>query len=157
MASVKITETANLEKILAELPIALRGKALKAIVKKSVAPTAKEMRRRAPVETPNLNRPQDKPLKKTIITKIKEYRQGGMVMAIVGPSHQEGRHGHLLEAGHKIVPRGQAKGGTSNRGGNQVGEVDAKPWMAPAVDTTQKAVDTITIRAIVEKLKAKGG
>ena len=86
MARSEFKESADLDKILAELPIELRGKGLAKAVKKGATLVAKEMRRRAPVESPNISRPDAKQLKHTISVTPRKYRSGQITMALAGPT-----------------------------------------------------------------------
>lgn len=160
MAQVVITESIDLEKMLAKLPVEVRQKGLTKAVKQGGAIVRNEAKKRAPVENPDIKNPERPHLKDSIIAVPKKYKGGTIVMVVVGPSRQDAPHGQLLEAGHRVVPRGPA--GSRQRGKTDpvksgLSFVPEKKWFAPAVDVSQQRVDKKVVDAIAESIKKAGG
>jgi HK97 gp10 family phage protein len=95
----------------------------------------------APVGDPT-HHPENKPLADTIGITVRDY--GVRKLAVIGPQWPAGAHGHNVEFGHGIVPRGQSKSvgrgrisGAKKKGGLVVGRTRPKPFMRPAFDSTK--------------------
>lgn len=120
-----------------------------------VAARAKE---RCPVGDPTHN-PEAKPLRDTIGVVVRDY--GDRALAVVGPEYPAGAHGHLVEYGHDIVPRGQSRSvgkgrisGAKRKGGVTKGRARPFPFLRPAFDETQPqqyaAMEAVMRQAIRE-------
>ena len=136
MASVIVKESMDLDKLIQRMKDS--DKVFKTALKLGSAPVAKDIRRRAPREIPNLKFPDEKPLAQTITTKVTQ--KGTVFTANTGPTAP---HARLLEYGHAIVsPGGEATGS----------RVPGKEFMAPAIDTMQSQSEQITEKEIADGL-----
>lgn len=154
MAETVIKESADLDDILAQLPIELRGDAMKKAVGAGARIPKNKARELAPRGNPEHN-PDAKPLWKTIGMIVKSYNLGAIWVAIVGPERPAGSHGHLVEDGHEVkVSRGSRKGQAPLTGSARV---KGKKFMAPAVDTTMDQQDRAIRASLVESIKKVGG
>ena len=147
---VTVKETADLEKILKELPIELRVKALRSAARAGGAVVRRAAQKLAPVGDPSHN-PDAKPLSKSIGMVVESYKQDTVAVAIVGPQRPAGAHGHLIEGGHDVVvSRGERKGQQPLSGKNKV---PGKEFMAPAVDGTLSKQDAAIIKSLGKSLE----
>lgn len=150
MAQVIETERGDYEKFLKQLPIELRTKALGQAARAGGNVVKTRARQLVPIGDPN-HKPDNKPLRDTIIVKIAWYEQDQVVVALVGPSNNGGQHGHLVEHGHNIRARGKKDAGPGDFTGARV---EGKEFMAPAADQTeaeQRAAVISKIQKVVEK------
>ena len=144
--SVEINEDLPIDEFLDQLDWELRSKALanalkqaSIIVKENAIPRIPRSR-----ETGTSNKKSErqkradarrKPLADSIDFKIKPYEDGRVFVAIVGPAEESGvkgttAHAHLVELGHRAYY-------WSKYPSSRKPFVDAKRWLAPAVDSTQ--------------------
>lgn len=132
---VKVIEPKNLEVILEQLPLAMRGKELERALKaggrvaqrkaKAVAPVGLESNRQLWSAKTKAQRQGRKQLKDTIALKYKEYGETRVLM--VGPAYPAGAHGHLVEDGHQAVFWGRPSNAF----------IPGKKWFSAAIDSTQ--------------------
>ena len=134
MASAAVTSTLDVEKMLRKANDMER--AIVKLLKEASAPVAKEARRRAPVETPNLVRPGEKHLKRTVTTKTKKYKGGKVIVAITKPNRNLGnqQHAHLVEHGYVHKQTGAT--------------IPGKRWWQPAVDQNERTAERIVGKGI---------
>lgn len=150
--NVRITESVDMDSLLADIEIMVRHKAVKKAIKAACHVVAREYRRRIPRGDPGHN-PGKKPLHKTVRTRVRDY--GHVTLGIVGTEWPEGAHAHLIEDGHKVVvSRGTRKGQSPLSGKTTV---EGKRPLAAAIDTTMAAQDHAVIKSLQEDIKASGG
>lgn len=112
-----------------------------------------------------------KPLADTIGFRVVNYPATGVVVAVVGPQHPAGAHGHLVEKGHKAFYWGRSSGytreadlyslgkarknktgtGRSKRHKRYSGagaRVEGKEFLAPAADSTRAIQQSELIRVL---------
>jgi len=114
-----------------------------------------------PVGDPS-HEPEKKPLRETIAVEIREYQ--GRTLAVVGPQYPAGAHGHLVEFGHDIVPRGQSRSvgkgrlsGAKKKGGVTTGRTQPKPFLRPAFDSTRGQQMAAMERILAQAIRDLGG
>lgn len=152
--NIKISEDIDLDYMLGNLPIQLRQKAFSAAINSACRVVVREAKRRVPIGDKSHN-PQTKTLVDTITHVVRKYNDGRTLLGIVGPGYPVGAHGHLIEDGHDVkVSRGQRKGKSPLSGKDRV---EAKKYLAPAVDTTQSKQDDAIINTIQRYIKKAGG
>lgn len=104
------------------------------------------------------------PLKDLMVINTRAYRNKNRFVGVVGPMYAKrggGNHGHLVERGHRIVRGGSAErvgkyagklaplAKNKTRGtGSIAGQVDGKPFLAPAVAQHQNTVEKAFVDAI---------
>lgn len=152
--NVRIKQDVDMEKILSQIPIEMRGKALKSAVTEAGKLVIKRAKQYVP-RGDKRHKPELKPLWKTLGQNIKAYNNDALWMAIVGPKRPGGAHGHLIEGGHDVVVnRGPRKGKSPLTGSARV---EGKEFMAPAVDQTLKAQDKIVMATLRKAITDAGG
>lgn len=127
MSSVSITvnESANFDKLLAEVPILIREQGLKKALGKTLRVVRDKAKQLAPVGRARTGRKADKKhLRATITSAIRDY--GAVKVGVVGAAYPAGAHAHLVEFGHDVV-----------RNGKVVGRAAPRPFMRPAVEQTK--------------------
>jgi HK97 gp10 family phage protein len=113
-------------------------KAVRSGVNAGAREVGKIARRKAPKRTGKL--------RKGIIWKKRRDR-GGQITYSIGWNYKKVRYGHLVELGHRIVPRGKKE--KSNRGGEMRGSVAPRPHLRPALYAGKNRA----IRAIRKKME----
>ncbi len=143
---MEAAEDWDLEHYLSQLDIMMRGSVVANALRAAGAIVQTEAVRRIPrsIETGTAKKKsqkqkrrdqQRKPLADSIDIKLKHYDDGRVIVAMVGPK-KEGplksnvAHAHLVELGHKAHY-------WSKEPSSRKPFVEAKRWLAPAVDTTQ--------------------
>jgi len=154
-ATVTITHTGDMNKILEQLPVMLQRGALDKALRaagKVVQKRARELcprsshtgsRERWSKETA-ADRSNVKPLADTIGVVVRKY--DAVSVAVVGPQYPAGALGHLVEYGHRLVAYGRDTGR----------RVQPKPFMRPAADETkgeQEAAMLTVLKAELDKVK----
>jgi hypothetical protein len=157
MASIEVKQTAELERIFDRMSEVQRG--VRSGLVKASKLVVSEAKRRVPTGDPKHN-PQAKPLRDTIGYIIRKYDGGSRQVAVIGPQYPAGAHGHLVEEGHKVYRRGPA--GESYRGRNETpltgkSRTEAKPFLAPAGDTTKGRQEMIVEKAVSQIIIELGG
>lgn len=133
--TIKITETAELDSLLAQHEMLLRGKALTKALRAGGNEVAKRARQLCPrslqtgtwdawSKKTEAERAGVKPLADTIGVVVRDY--GPRFVMLVGPQYPAGALGHLVEYGHAEVLWGQPTGR----------RVPPKPFLRPAADET---------------------
>jgi hypothetical protein len=114
-----------------------------------------------PVGDPT-HHPENKPLRDTIAVEVRDY--GPRAMAVVGPQYPAGAHGHLVEFGHDIVPRGESRSvgrgrvsGAKRKGGTTQGRARPMPFMRTAFDGTQSQQYAAMERIVSQAIRELGG
>lgn len=154
MAESSVKESADLDAILAQLPIELRGNTLTKAVRAGGRVVVRKAKQLAPKGDPRHN-PGKKALRDTITVITKKYQNGQIHMAVAGPSYPEGAHGHLVDQGHDVkVSRGERKGQAPLTG---TARVEGKDFFAPAVDTTKAEQEEAVVSKIVKDIQKHGG
>lgn len=109
--SVKLEGFEKCEQHLAQIPIELRGQAVKAGLRDAARIVVMVAKALCPPRDYRDRDAQGRPLKQRITYQIKELKQSGNLAVIIGPEKEtipsRQRHGHLVEEGHRLV-----KGGT---------------------------------------------
>jgi HK97 gp10 family phage protein len=102
------------------------------------------------------------PLWAAIYVKTVDY--GIRSMAIVGPSWEYAKHGHLVEFGHEIIARGEGKTkgkdrtkGGSKSGGQSLGRAKPNAFMRRAFDGNQPAINAAMEAVVASKVRELGG
>lgn len=154
-----IKESADLDAILAQLPVEMRFRAMKSAMTKAGRVVIRKAKQKVPRGDP-ADKPHLKPLWKTIGQVVKSYKSGAVWVAIVGPKRPGGAHGHLIEGGHKVYARGPK--GRSARGQKKpirsgTSYVPGKEFMAPAVDSTLSAQDQAIRDSLAQSIIKAGG
>lgn len=140
MSSIKvqITETAQLDALLAKVDIALRGKAMVSAMRESLDPMLQKTKDLVPVGGPRVGKKSGKKHLRDSMTKVvRDY--GERIVGLVGPRRPEGSHAHLVEFGHDV-----------KRGGKVVGRAPPYPFMRPAAEQT-KSIQVSTFTASISK------
>lgn len=160
MAGVKMELTgydelmAKLDKIETTLADKIRGQMVAAAGEIVIAKAKTLVRHGDP-----RHHPEAKQLADTIGMVVRDYKQRSL--AVVGPEYPAGAHGHLLEFGHDIVPRGEGKvkgasraAGAKKKGGITTGRARPFPFLRPAFDSTKgqqvSAMESVMARAVKE-------
>lgn len=154
---VTISETVKMEDYLSRLDFLMRGNAVSSALNaagKVVVKAAKQnldshrSERTGTGEKQSVKakaaRAKRKPIADSIATIVRRYRDGLLFAAIVGARKPYQTHGHLLEDGH--VGHFWRKKGTI--GPTRLGVVQAKRWLAPAVDSTRSQQDAAVIKSL---------
>ena len=89
-----------------------------------------------------------KPLGDTVKTKLIDYADGVIKVAIIGYEWPAGAHGHLVELGHEMVV-----GGKKSSGGRVVGKVEPTEHMVTVVESAKSVADSIMVNAAKKLLK----
>lgn len=153
--------------LLGRLPILVRGSELsKALTKGGSVVVRRARQLVTPPGYPG-DKPDKKPLRDTISTVIRQYKNG-MFVLVIGPQYPAGAHGHLVEFGHRIAsggtltplanrprrtaPKSKLPGRTGK--GITVGIVPPHPFMEPAFQDTKDQIEPLIISAL-QKAVAK--
>lgn len=99
------------------------------------------------------NRRSGKHLWQTITYDVRKINQGYSLK--VGAGYPAGAHAHLIEFGHEVKSRGPNRKGQPPLTG--VEQVEAKRWLAPAVDVTQQQQDQTFIETVKHGIQQAGG
>lgn len=169
-----------LDKISVELPRNMIPRALKAAATPVVA-AAKANAPRSKVtgtwfkQSKKQREESPTPLANTITSVVRSY-DNGVSVAVIGPKHPTGAHGHLVERGHKAVywkrdtgwnfkthwvkskqawRKGRVKRRVSH--GSSGARVEGKEFLAPAADSTKSEQQRLLIVTLEEAIKAAGG
>jgi len=145
--SVELEENLPIEDFLEQIDWELRSKVLAAALKQASIIVKEDAIPRIPrsQETGSSKKKSQKqkradarrkPLADSIDFKIKPYDDGRVFVAIVGPAEEAGAkgttaHAHLVELGHRAHY-------WSKYPASRKPFVEAKRWLAPAVDSTQQ-------------------
>lgn len=122
---VTVSESGDLDGLLARLPIEVRRVSLKKAMRAAASVVVR--RAKQPVARPGYpgDKADLKPLRDTIGAVVRDYEE--YVVAVVGPQHPAGAHGHLVEYGHEEVLWGVRTGR----------RVPPHPFLRPAADGTR--------------------
>lgn len=155
-AKVEISTDMDLDKLLAELDMDIQRKTARKAIKAAANIGNKDYKSRVPVKTGAL-RDSIKTGGKVIVKKLRGFGYQGFV----GATYPEGSHAHLIDLGHKVVPRG-LKGGPSNRGSNKKpmtgkATVEGKNDLLKTYQSTKIASQNAVIDTIVEAIIKQGG
>lgn len=140
----RIKETGNVDKTLAKIQVQLRGKTLTKAVRAAGQVVAKEAARLAPEPGYAGDVPGKTPLRKTIKTVVRQYKNG--IVSFTGPIRPDGAHGHLVEYGHRLV----AWGVPTNK------DVPPHPFLRPAADSTQSEQQRVIIATLRKEAERLG-
>jgi hypothetical protein len=163
--NVIITETGDIDKTLQKLPKEIaQGDALGRGLNKAGKAVIKNAKPRVPRGDPT-HKPEKIALYRTLKVIRRIYREGTLQMAVVGPTWPDGAHGHLVEEGHKVIPRGKVGASNKARKGHRQKKdlVSGSPWvpgkefMAPAVTATKQQQETEIIESIRKEIIKHGG
>lgn len=144
---IQITETKQLDELLAKHELLLRGKALQKALRAGGNVVAKRARQLCPrsiqtgtraawSKSTRAARAGVKPLAETIGVVVRDY--GPRFVMLVGPQYPAGALGHLVEYGHAEVLYGVPTGR----------RVPPHPFMRPAVDETIGQVHTAIVSSL---------
>jgi hypothetical protein len=114
----------------------------KKTIKANIQP---ELKRNAPVEDPNIVRPEERHLKDSIKIKVKRYEGGNKIVVMTTPNYNQGYGGrvaHLQEFGHR------AQNGA---------KIPGKAWWAPSIDKTEKATERDVQKGVREIYRRVSG
>lgn len=142
MSSIKvqITETAQLDALLAKVDITLRGKAMVSAMRESLDPMLQKTRELAPVGGPRVGKKSGKQhLRQSLGKVVRDY--GQVIVGLVGARRPEGSHAHLVEFGHDVKRK---------KDGPVVGRAPPYPFMRPAAEQT-KSIQVSTFTASISK------
>lgn len=153
--NVSLHEKRDLVKMLDNLTRKIKKQATEEAVDKAAEVVIKAAKRFVPVGDPR-HKPENKPLKDTIMALSRKYYGGNMIVAFIGPGYPAGAHGHLVEGGHKVYRRG-AKG-DSARGKklsplSGAAQVPGTPFMYKAASTTKRQQDEAVIKTLQKYIK----
>lgn len=153
MATLTKRETVAIDDLLERIQVEMREKILKRAARNAGNVVMRRAKQLAPVGDLR-HRPGLDALKDTIAVKNIVYRDRFFV-AVVGPTHPEGNHGHLIEDGHDVVvSRGSRKGQSPLTGSARV---EGKQYMAPAGDQTQNEQFFALVNTIERAIVKQGG
>lgn len=162
-----ISEDVPLEDYLKRVDLLVRGKALADALKAAAKIVQKDAQKRIPrsdrtgtkKKKSRLQQQRDmlrKPLADSIAIKMVSKKDGQLHMAITGQKlepHMKGRdrknttaHSHLLEFGHKAHY-------WSDKPATRKTFVEAKRWLAPAVDSTQTQQNQAVISSLERSIR----
>ena len=143
---IELFEDLNIESMLSELDWLVRGRVLSSALRKAAEvvklAASPNVPRSSITQTAKKKSQKQKradqarvPLADAIGFKVKNYGDGQVWVAIVGAEKQKGRvgttaHSHLLEYGHRAYY-------WSDEPATRKTFVEAKRWLAPAVDSTK--------------------
>lgn len=142
-------ERGDMEKFLRDLPIMLRAGAIVKGVRAAGNVAKKHVKKATPVGDPS-HRPEARALKDTLATKVKEYRNGQLFIAIVGHRYPDGAHAHLVEDGHRIRARGKKGQGPGEFTG---AKVPGKNYFAPAVDNSKEEQQAALVKKLQDEVE----
>ena len=126
---------------LEQIPIELRGKALKSGLRKAGQQVVKRAKQLVPGPGYPGDKPALKPLRETLRTEVKEYANA--IVAISGPKWPEGAHGHLVEESHQHFSHGKATGVMT----------EAQPFIEPAAKDTRELQDKSVRDGVAKAIK----
>jgi len=139
---IRLTGDKKLDRTLSQLPSKLQRQVLRSAVAAGGSALAKEIRRRAPTRrrfeqivsaAGGKVRRRSIGLKRSIVTRAWSKPSRGLIGRVVGPSHETGRHGYLVEFGH-------AQTKAWGRDVSPPKEVRPYPFQRPAMDASRRAV-----------------
>lgn len=140
MAVVELLGQKEAEDLFAKLPAEIRSKKVISVFRGAGNIVRDQMQSRVPVGDVTHNKGK-KALLSTIKTKVAHYSNG--IFLIVGAQYPAGAHAHLVESGHEIVVnRGPNKGKKTGL------RAVAKPFIAPAIDSTRWQVREFIVRGL---------
>ena len=150
MARVTLTGFEKALSVMSDLPLEMRGPAIKAALRKAGQVVARRAKQLVPPPGYPGDKPEFKPLRDTLGVEVKGYESA--TVAIVGPKRPAGAHGHLVEGadseGQNIDVRHHSRG-------QPTGTVLVKqPFVGPAAKQTEGAQRTAIeegIRKATEK------
>jgi len=146
-SGVRITETGDMDQLLAQLEIGLRTSTLRKALRAGGTRVARRARQLCPrssatgsaeywSQTTAATRAGVKSLADTIGVVVREY--GHTWVVVVGPQYPAGALGHLVEYGHAEVLWGQPTGR----------RVPPHPFLRPAADETVEEVNGAIISTL---------
>lgn len=147
--TIKISETAELDALLAKHELQLRTKALQKALRAGGNVVAKRARQLCPRSAQTntrlmwssklrATRASVKPLAETIGVVIRDY--GAKQVMLVGPQYPAGALAHLVEYGHEEYLYGRPTGR----------RVPPHPFMRPAADETESQVNAAIVASLRE-------
>ena len=125
------------------LPDRVYRKIVRQSIGRATTPMKKAMKREAKKRR-STTRTSGQHLFQTLKTRIRTYKANSTILAVVGPKHPEGAHGHLVEWGHRIVAHGGQSSGGRTRAFN---------WMLTAYNATKGQSLAILQRELVSKVE----
>lgn len=157
----------KLDRTLGKLELGLRGKPARTAVKKGGAVTAKRMRQLAPVDTSGGGVKTPRITKKSISTKVREYKR--VTVSVTGPRLFDSPNPYWIEYGtapHLISPAGQ-KGAVGRlrvgqkwvAGATQHPGAEAQPFIRPAIEQTSDQAAGVIRKVFQDEVRrlAKSG
>lgn len=152
--SVVLEESADFDKLFKVLPDEAMRKS-RLIVKKAADIGNRDYKERLP-RGPTGN------LKASVMVggKVKVNKVKGNYVAYVGATRPKGPHAHLIEEGHRVVPRG--KKGQSNKGSNAKAltgkaRVEGKQDLVKTFNATRVKTNNFIIAEVQKLIKENGG
>lgn len=133
-AEIQGLDPGELDKMLGRVDVMLRNEAMEKSLRAASKPVIKEYRKRITPPGYKGDKPGKRPLKSAAGYKQKRYKDGLVVVGVVGARVSQpwsAYHAHLYEDGHRmVVSRGP-------RAGEEVGVVQGRRALTPAVETTE--------------------
>lgn len=172
---VSIKNWANIDSQLSQLPIAVRGTELEKAIRKGIGMVSKRAKQLVPPPGYPGDKPGLKPLRETLGTVLRRYKNGMIIAGVAGPEYPAGAHGHLVEHGtapHAITTTKKTlidKGGknfvmlNALSGGIPLGKtVDhpgakSHPYMEPAAAESEPQIEGTIIAALQKAASKKYG
>lgn len=124
-----VTESTDIDALLGRIELFGRGDAIKEGVSDSLEPPLQRVKELCPKGGPRIGTKEGKKhLADTYRKQVRIYRDGTVVVGLVGAQWPAGAHSHNVEFGHNIV-----------RAGKIVGRAQPRPHVRPAAEQTQGA------------------
>lgn len=142
MATVKIENFELVERQLMQLPIEMRGKVLRAALRKAGKLVVDRAKQLVPPPGYPGDKPEYKPLRDSLAVETRGYTNA--LVAIVGAKRPAGTHGHLVEESHRHFSHGVPTGVMT----------EPTPFIGPAAEQTA-GQQQITLIDGIKKAVAK--
>jgi len=153
MASVTLSGFTEVDKQLAQLPIELRGKTLKAAMKKAAQVIASRARVLVPPPGYPGDKPGFKPLRETIVAKGSSSRD-----TTTGQVRAAGQHSHLVEGAYFKNGQWINVDVRHTSHGQKTGTILAKhPFIQPAEEHTKSAQEAAIRAGVAAAVKKATG
>lgn len=151
-AEIKLDTTSmkSAEKILNEIEELVRGPAISRTLRTVGLAVKADVVTALPKPGYPGDKPQFKPLRETMVVRVKSYGRGATKVLVVGYSWPEGAHGQPLEAGHEMWLWGKQVPGRM---------VDPKPYMGDVIQRTAATRGSQLVdgaRKVLARVKGSG-
>ena len=145
MTSVKVTSEGfpQADKLLARLPVAVRGKAARSATRASARVVANQYRK----NLPRTNENKTKHLADLVKVRVVEYEATGRTVAVAGTEWAGGQHAHLVEEGHDMWLWGR----------ETTAKVEGKHYMLKAIEQTKPQAEAAFEKRLALEIKKVGG